>query len=468
MIARGLTLVLAALAGSGCVMHERYRYVQEQAPCFAPGSDPVPGAPGERRPFPSVDCRSALFKAAFVEFDEAGGLIDPAQADKAMALVLHEKARAANGKVITFVYVHGWKNNGNQAAPGAKPKDVEKFFMALSELGYRAWQANPAGPVPVVGIYIGWRGKSLMGPGAINWLSYWGRRNTANRIGGDALTALLNRAIETSVPNRDDRSRVVLVGHSFGARVLERAVENGVMLYDPEALRSQAEPVKPRVDLVFYVNAANDSRLGLARVQALRQQPITVRHPDYDPVKCTSGNAAGDPICRDYPLLVAITSRGDAATRRVQPFANAINFDGDNPPFPPLPPDEFLDDPPTRGQLRGTAPANLPFLQSHVLEETVCPVPPEPVACTAGNPSCAFAFQGRGECTACFTARKRQPLEAVRPFNETAYWIMDVDARIIRDHGDIWNQSKLSMLGAMLAPRGFFESGTGRMQVRPQ
>lgn len=468
MTARVAAVLLAALSASGCVMHQRYRYVQEQAPCFAPGADPVPGEPGERRPFPSVDCRSALFKAAFVEFDQAGGLIDPMQADKAVALVAHEKARAAGGKVITLVYVHGWKNNGNQAAPGAKPKDVEKFFMALSELGYRAWQAQPSGPVPVVGIYVGWRGKSLMGPGAINWLSYWGRRNTANRIGGDDLTAVLNRVIDASVPDRDDLSRVVLVGHSFGARVLERAVENGVTLYDPEALAAKEAPVRPRVDLVLYVNAATDSRLGLRRVQALRERPITVRHPDYDPALCAGDSAAVDPICRDYPLLVAITSRGDAATRRVQPFANAINFDGGDPPFPPLPPDQFLDDPPTRRRIRGTAPANLPFLQSHVLEEAVCPLPPAQVECPAGSPSCAFAFQGRGECTACFTAHKRQPIDAVRPFNETAYWIMDVDARIIRDHGDIWNQSTLSMLGALMAPRGFFEPGSARMRIVPR
>jgi hypothetical protein len=308
-----------------------------------------------------------------------------------------------------------------------------------------------------------------MGPGAINWLSYWGRRNTANRVGRDALTALLNRVIDTAVPNRDDVSRVLLVGHSFGARVLERAIENGVTLYDPEALRLQAVPVRPRVDLVLYVNAATDARLGLARVQALRQQPITVRHPDYDPAKCADGSGASDPVCKDYPLLVALTSRGDSATRRVQPFANAISFDdgNDDPPFPPLPPDEFLDRPPTRGRLRGIAPANLRFLQSHILEERVCPEhADEGRACPADNPACAFAFQGRGECTACFMVSKRQAVETVRPFNETAYWIMDIDARIVRDHGDIWNQSTLSMLGAMMSPRGFFEPGTGRMQVR--
>ena len=465
MTKRLFTLAVAVLLLSGCVMTDRYRYVHDQPTCFAPQADPVPGVPGENRPFPSVDCRSALYKSSFVEFDQQGRHIDPAQAEKAIRLIEHEKRRSSTRKVITFVYVHGWKNNGNPVAPGGKPKDVEKFHMASSELGYRAWQAAPEAPVPVVGIYIGWKGKSLMGPGFINWLSYWGRRNTANRIGGDELTAFLNRLIEASVPNASDTSRVVLVGHSFGARVLERAIENGVMLYDPVAARAAAVPVRPRVDLVLYVNAAHDSRLSMTRVLSLRKNPITVRHPDFDEEKCQKADAQ-DPVCKAYPLLVAMTSRGDSATRRVQPFANAINFDGDSPAFPPLPADEFLDPPPTQRDLRGTAAANLPFLQSHSFSEIVCPIGADPVVCAPGDTACAFSFRSRGECTGCFTVRKREEQNKRRPYNETAFWIMDIDARIIRDHGDIWNQSTLSMLGAMMAPRGFFEPRAGLMRLQ--
>ena len=464
MTERLLASVFVVLLTSGCVMKDRYRYVQDQPTCFAPQPDPVPGAGGENRPFPSVDCRSALYKSSFIEFNEQGAHIDAAQADKAIRLIVSEKTGSPNNKVIAVVYVHGWKNNANQAAPGQKPKDVEKFHRALSELGYRAWQAAPKSPVPVVGIYIGWAGKSLMGPGFINWLSYWGRRNTANRIGGDALTAFVNRVVDTTVRDPADPSRVMLVGHSFGARVLERAIENGVSLYDAVP-KAAAVPVRPRVDLVLYVNAANDSRLSMSRVLALREHPITVRHPDFDEAKCAKVGT-NDPTCKEYPLIVALTSRGDSATRRVQPFANAINFDRGGVPFPPVPAGDFLEPPPSDRALRGTAPANLPFLQSHGFSEVVCPADGRPIACPEGDPGCAFSFQSRGECTGCFTVRKREAQSDRRPFNETAFWIMDVDARIIRDHGDIWNQSTLSMLGAMMAPRGFFEPGIGPMRLQ--
>ena len=94
------------------------------------------------------------------------------------------------GKIITLLYVHGWKNNANQMPAGRKPQDVERFGTAMAELGYQASQTSPESPVPIVGVYVGWKGKSLMGPGFFTFLSYWSRRNTANRVGDQPLTAL--------------------------------------------------------------------------------------------------------------------------------------------------------------------------------------------------------------------------------------------------------------------------------------
>jgi hypothetical protein len=462
-----VSVVMAALT-SGCVMADRYRHVQAQPDCFKPSSDPVPGQPNEHRPFPSLDCRSALYKVAFVEFDEDGNLFDPAQAKKALALIDAEKARVAGGKIITLLYVHGWKNNANQMPAGHKPKDVERFGTAMAELGYQASQASPASPVPIVGVYIGWKGKSLMGPGFFTFLSYWSRRNTANRVGAQPLMTLINDVIDHSVTSATDRTRVMLVGHSFGARVLEHAVESGVKLWDPE-VKATGTPVRPRVDLVLYVNAATDSRLSVARLESLRRDPITVRHPDYDPAKCAAAKPK-DPLCREYPLLVAITSKGDQATKYAQPAANTLNFDGNGAPMPPLPTGTFLDPLPSAGKIKRSAPGHFPFLHSHAATEIACPLvltdPFAPPVCDDTDPFCAFAFRSRGECTACFRVSARQPVDGKAPFNQTAYWIMNMDARVIKDHGDIWNLSTLSMLGAMMAPRGFFDPLSGRMQIR--
>jgi hypothetical protein len=456
-----LLVLVAAIGLSGCVRHERYRYVQPQDDCFSPDKDPFPD--GSPRLFASLDCRDVGYQVGFVEFDQQGKLVEPLQQKKALALITAAKKRLASKKVITLVYVHGWKNNANEARPGGKDQDVERFRKALRGLSLRARAASPDDPVPIVGVYVAWKGKSLMGPGWFTWLSYWDRRNTANRIGTDPLTALLNEAIETTVPDQDhDPSRVMLVGHSFGARVLEHAIENGVKLYEPEKVRRAATPVRPRVDLVLYVNAATDARLSLHRLQDLQTDPITVRHPDYDPAKCTDKNPH-DPICRSYPLLVAISSRGDAATKFVQPVANTINMDAGIPIT--LPTGTFADKvPSTRGIKRG-APGHMRFMQSHAITEIACPVSPKDAPrCTDDDPACAFAFRTAGECDACFKASRR-PSEPVKPFNDTAFWIMDVDDRVIKDHGDIWNLSTLNMLGQLMAPRGFFEPTVPQMRI---
>ncbi|HEX6640069.1 MAG TPA: hypothetical protein VF215_03100, partial [Thermoanaerobaculia bacterium] len=366
-----------ALLSAGCVRQERFRFVPAMTACFDETANvaPVNGPPDQR---PSLDCRHSLYKMAFIEFDSQGSAFDDEQGAAALKLIEREKARVKGGKIITVVYVHGWKNNASEALPGGKPKDVEKFQGALLELGYRAGNAaRSAGtdPVPVVGVYIGWRGKTLRGPNWFDFVSLWGRRNTANRVGSGAdLAVMLNRIIETT-NGGDGGSRVLMIGHSFGARVLEHAIETKkVTLYDP--VRGSGV-VRPRVDLVLYVNSANDARLSMARVQELQANRVEVHHPDFDPEECARG---GEPSsapdeetraarCRDYPLLVAITSRGDQATKRLLPIANTINSD-DLPRevsanLPPLPTtDTFADPLPAPGTYKKVAAGHSAFLQS--------------------------------------------------------------------------------------------------------
>lgn len=530
-----------ALLAAGCVRQQRFRFVPATTACFDDTANVVPitGAPDQK---PSLDCRHTQYKMAFIEFDQQGKAFDTNQEAVALKLLDREKARVKGGKIITIVYVHGWKNNASEALPGSKPKDVEKFQRALLELGYRAAKAAQeagTGAVPVVGIYMGWRGKTLMGPSWFNFVSLWGRRNTANRVGsGPDLAPILNRIIEkTNVGNGG--SRVLMIGHSFGARVLEHAIETKkVALYD-------AVPgggvVNPRVDLVLYVNSANDSRLTMARVQELQARKVEAHHPGYDANECAAGVAssssavdqeAREARCRDYPLLVAITSKGDQATKRLLPIANTIN--GDDLPrdvnanLPELPTtDNFADPLPSPGTYRKVAAGHFAFLQSHVIREINCPRLPSvaqrdeaatiearideavekavaaalgkapsaaerraqeklaaakkaaadaklrmdkalhPV-CPANDQSCRFVFRTLGEQPACYRADVRAAVDGRAPFNRTPFWIMDVEPSVIKDHGDIWNVSFVEMLGQLMAPRGFFDPGAGRIQLRAE
>jgi hypothetical protein len=392
--------------------------------------------------------------------------------------------------------------------------------------------------VPIVGIYVAWRGKTMSGPDWLTFASLWSRRNTANNIGdGPDLAVVLNRFIDRTNEGNDN-SRVLLVGHSFGARVLEHAIESGrVTLYDTLPGGSF---VRPRVDLVLYVNSANDSRLAMGRVQELRAARLRVRHPDFDPTECSeppdpalaraesraapNGLEARAARCRDYPLLVAITSRGDSATKNLLPLANTINGDDLIPSLlgrlPPLPTtNRFADPTPSASTVRKVAAAHLGFLQSHVVRETSCPAlrssseriddtideavrravaealgkaetdaerrkreaaeaarrraeeqarferAIHPV-CAADDSNCRFVFRTLGEKPSCYQVDQRRLVEGRPPFNDTPFWIMSVDPSVIKDHGDIWNVSFVEMLAQLMAPRRFFEPTAARVQLR--
>ena len=467
--------VIGAVAAlSGCVSQQRYRFIANQPECFsrdlAAGQDPMPGTGPGAGKFPSLDCGHSFFKAGVIEFDEDGKALDPAQLQKVLKLIEFEKGRAPGGKVITLLYVHGWKNNADEVAPGEKAKDVEKFKSAMTELGYRSREAAPDSPVPVIGVYMGWRGKSMMGPDWFTFVSYWPRRNTANRVGGGPNFAeSVNAVIDTSNGTAAaDLSRVILVGHSFGARVLEHAVETDKIKLYEEPPKAEGR-VNPRVDLVLYVNSANDARLSMRRIDLLQKSGLTVRRSDFDPNACQLDPK--QPACGEYPLLVAITSRGDSATKRLLPVANSLNQDkGVKDPPVPSTDHEYLDEIPSVGKFKKVAAAHFPFLQSHVVDEVSCPATGQPV-CAAGDQKC-FAFRGRGDCPACYKAslRPSRTVEGkpapVTAFNQTPYWIMDIDPRIVKDHGDIWNLNFVEMLGALIGPRGFFDPGSGRMTLQ--
>jgi hypothetical protein len=242
--------------------------------------------------------------------------------------------------------------------------------------------------------------------------------------------------------------------------------------------------VRPRVDLVLYVNSANDSRLSMGRVQELKQEKLRVRHPNYDPADCERPSNPADAEartirCRDYPLLVAITSDGDSATKFLLPAANTINGDDLVPSLadrlPALPTsNEFADRAPAAKTVKKVAAGHFGFLQSHLVHEINCPVRRSPQdreralhpVCGEDDRNCRFIFRTFGDPPSCYQVDQRQPVDGKPPFNDTPFWIMSVEPTVIKDHGDIWNVSFLEMLAQLMAPRGFFEPRTARVQLR--
>lgn len=434
---RLLCLVVVTGILSGCTKDVRYRYFRDQ-PCGTPNCPDLPA----RESGPG-------WELAYVEFNDQGEPWDDLQTTRAADLIAQAK-RDNGGAAVVLLYVHGWKNNANQATP-AKPKDVEKFHVALNAVATLVSRIKTDARLPpLVGIYVGWRGGTIDAE-PLKTLTYWSRRGVARRVGRKGLFDSIGRIVDAAKPPSDPRSRLILVGHSFGARVLEHAVDGldergsreGRMLAWQNALPSdpRAAPPPP-ADLVVFVNAATQSTMSAKTIARLRDKGTVFYPPGGSPEACLD-DPDGDrrPECRPVPLYVALSSTGDIATRVVLPVANAVI------PPAPLP-------------LRLRSAAFTGGLRSHEVVEVDCP-PPVPYECKPNDATELCFDASRDDTRVCYDVRRRPDAP-----NQTPFWVMTVDPRVVEDHGDIWNQNLLALFSAVLARTGAADVNATRVMSR--
>ena len=416
-----LAALLSCALSAACIRDVRYRYFPDQS-C---GSGDCVNLPA-RESGPG-------WELAYAEFKDDGSAWDPLQTEGAVELI--QQARADNGAAVVLLYVHGWKNNANAAPPG-KRKDVEKFTVALNRVATMVSRLKHDDRLPpLVGIYIGWRGGTV-NVEPVKTLTYWPRRATARRVGRNALFESVKRIVDASKPAGDTRSRLILVGHSFGARVLENAVDGldaqnkteGPMLAWQKSLAAppgRANPAPP-ADLVVFVNAATQSTISRKTIQRLKEKSAVFYGPGGSVESCKDDPAGnGRPECRPLPLYVAVSSTGDAATRYLLPIANTLI------PAAPLP-------------LRLRSAAFTGRLQSHVVTPVDCP-PPVPYRCEPSD-GLELCFEAnRNEQRVCYQVQRKK-----NATNDTPFWAMTVDPRVVTNHGDIWNQNLLDLFTAVL------------------
>lgn len=186
---------------------------------------------------------TADYALHFIETDDEGWFWEPDQADEAIELV---RRKAAERNTIVLVFVHGWHHSARCC-----DDDVEGFKETLirlsRQLGAPAHEAMQRSQgarernINVVGIYIGWRGRSL--PGLLDYFTFWGRKGSAERVGnadfGEFLSRLNDVYLRHNSRRRDEAPKdapsgsghflgLVTIGHSFGAQVLLKAVGSGL------------------------------------------------------------------------------------------------------------------------------------------------------------------------------------------------------------------------------------------------
>lgn len=139
--------------------------------------------------------------------------------------------------LLISAYVHGWKHNASESDGNrlAYPNMLARYSSALKRLKKEEFD--------VLGIYVGWRGQSSKWP-----LSIGDRAMAADKLGREsALKQELWDVAEAMRAAHKD-SRMIVMGHSLGGRVLSRA-----FLDDLEIGRPQ--PLGERV-IITTVNAA--------------------------------------------------------------------------------------------------------------------------------------------------------------------------------------------------------------------
>jgi hypothetical protein len=377
---------------------------------------------------------------AFLEFDEMGELWDPMQLQAALKLI---RAAKAHAHPIIVTFTHGWKNNALDDRPKNVNDNVFGFEGVLDYLKDPKKNGGRFGDSPVVGIYIGWRGNLISSRWPVQQqLSYFNREGAAIRIPGASLTSALTEMMEAAhspMPKPTDAPPVlVMVGHSFGGLIMERALTQAMTDY---VLRGGPRSDGPWADLVVFVNSAAAASEGKQMLNLLKSRQIRYSvNAEATDLESKQGGLRRGP---ERPVFLSISSLGDAATRFglvIGHGPSAINrqLNGGWRQYTiPEPPNV-----PSQESFYLSTTAHLDALQSHLIVEA--PVKPGQCGPTFGTPVTITI----GGVSGSGSSPTKQYVICEKPnrWNTTPYWAMEMPATIVPDHSGIFNTNFLTLL----------------------
>lgn len=388
---RGLPLLILIPALAGCVEPNRAYWTGGR------GAEAAAVLPHER------DADSFYPKLAVVEIDEQGDLWCEDQVKRAASMV-----QSTSKPPLLFIYVHGWQNN-------ARPtnKDLHTFSDYLAELA-----KNPRinRDFTVTGVFIGWRGATLA-----EWLddtvigrvprlaTFWSRLGATNRVAGVPLTRAIGEIVAASREHADGPGVSVLLGYSFGGRIVERTL--GQALVMQHALAADRDGAVFPADLTILLNSASEALYAREIKLALE----TWRSP--------------------RPAVISVTADSDMVTSVAWPFGQFVQhiFGGFR---------SYHRTTPAESQLKyvfSTA-GHRPETFTH--EVTEIPALSLETGQSAFEFNTDYASPGRFYVTDekdRLHAFEMNPLSANRPraLPVGGYWVVDVPPVILQGHGGI-------------------------------
>ena len=213
-----------------------------------------------------------------VEFDDQGDFWDRTQ----LSLAIRKIQSAKSPLVVT--YVHGWHNNADPKQDG---RDLDKFKIFVQRLKNSHGDRHE-----VIGVYLGWRGESSNIPG-LRQLTFWNRKEGADRVSDGSMGYAMHRV--ASAARKTSGGRSVLIGHSFGGRIVERVVAMNLIARNQSLGDSDFGSSILPADFIVLINPASESLMAKQIQIAIQATP------------------------RDKPNLVAIGSKNDTANGNLWP-----------------------------------------------------------------------------------------------------------------------------------------------------
>ena len=423
MLRRSIVPLLAGLLALSCTANQMYR--------------------------PTSLEEQAEYSLAFIEFDDQGELWSPSQLDSALAHL--ERLNAGPG-VALVVFVHGWNNDASMREERSEEGAIYQYRKFLTRLEEDIEQRFPGIGIPVMGVYLGWRGRVSNVP-LIREASFYNRRGAAERIAGASATEAIYRILTTMRANPNSRS--VLIGHSFGSMILERALAQAAvsaLLAAPEQ-----ELIFP-ADLVVLLNPAGSASQTKQMVDILARNRLKTYRIDK------SGNRY------ERPLIVSFTSQADKATSLFFPIGMSVK--AMNKKFRKYG-QEYCSPISKQQYLYTHTAGHTPALHSH--EVTVGPKRSsggtEESADSEGRSPANYRAEYDPETqqmALSFDGEEYRFSIRRKPWvlNDTPYWIMQVPQELIPNHSAILTEDTFRLMEAVLTLSGTYNPGVMTTVVR--
>ena len=298
------------------------------------------------------------YELKVVQVDDFGSFWDSDGANQTLKYI-EEESKKTNVSVVVFI--HGWHHNAQECDDNLRDFQnlvlvpLAKNLHTKDRTDFRI-QFTHDPNVKLIGIYIGWRGKSL--PLPLDYLTMWGRKDTAERVGEGDVSEFLERLqrmyLRANAIKSDSIYKpymgLVTMGHSFGGQVLLKAISKQMEFELAERACEMSDSTKPQIvkkfvtervpidgfgDLNILLNPATEA-YQFARIDNLYRQ---LTYPKSQ-----------------TPQLVVFSAENDTARKVYFPLARMVTW-----PFRP----GFKND--IQGDLWGTSLGVYPAQITHSL-----------------------------------------------------------------------------------------------------